>query len=184
MRRIMPYSEVVAKSKWLTFNRIIYPEDDPSNPDDGYYYSHEIRCHGEIVSILPYMKGPDGSVSYLLREEVTPPWHIFDSQLSSITGGVDEGNSPLKTAKIELLEETGYSAEESEFTYLGSTRGSKSSDTVYHYFTVCLNGKTRGEASGDGSSMEKLAKCVWYDSIEKAVDPLVYVAFYKMNAIR
>jgi 8-oxo-dGTP pyrophosphatase MutT (NUDIX family) len=75
--------------------------------------------------------------SYVIaREEFTPPWSQEELMLSSITGGVDDGEEPVNAAARELHEETGMQAPASEFQDLGIVRGAKSSDTIYHLFAV------------------------------------------------
>jgi len=158
---------------WLTLNKVV----DPENGVNGYVYSHEKRCNGKIVSILPYRK-KDGKYEYLLRKEITPCWSM-DYRISSITGGVEK-DDPIETAIHEIKEEAGYSVEIKELISLGICRGTKSSDTEYHLFGVDLTDKIKGEATGDGSELEKNASCFWSDSFVDVEDPLVFTAWYKL----
>jgi len=41
---------------------------------NGYVYSHETRCNGVIVAILPYRRTEKGRLQFLLRREITPCW--------------------------------------------------------------------------------------------------------------
>jgi len=176
--------EVLCKTKWLSLRRMI----DPENGVHGYDYSHEIRCDGKIVSILPYryktrmgVNNPNEKygVEFLLRKEVTPCWGM-EQKISSITGGV-ENDDPIETALHEIAEEAGYEVERNEIKFLDISYGIKSSDTKYYLYTVDLTGKEKTlEADGDGSELEKMAECFWSDTIEDAVDPFVYVLHYKI----
>jgi len=148
----------------------------------GYVYSHETRCSGNIVAILPFQKLSDGTVQYLLRSEVTPCWGE-DPCVSSITGGVDGRDSPVETVVHELEEEAGIVAMPSELISLGTCRGTKSSDTTYYLFSVDALGKQRVDAKGDGSYLEAVAHCFWSESVQNAVDPLVFTMLYRLHEV-
>ena len=167
--------KVLHDNQWLSLCEMKDPEHDV----DGYVFSHETRCGGHIVSILPYrLEG--GRREVLLREEVTPCWSVDKKILSSITGGVDLGDGPTETAVRELREEAGYEITSQELRPLGTTFGVKSSDTVYHLFAVDLTWKKRKPASGDGSALEAKASCIWTRNVSDAVDPLVAAAFIRL----
>lgn len=176
----MKKDEILYGNPWLSLKRLAYPEKDIY----GYIYSHESRCNGEIVAILPWRINNNNlnKLEFMLRNEVTPCWHEEDPQISSITGGVEDGNIG-KTIEMELLEEAGYVANRDEFLKLGTCRGSKSSDTIYHLFAINCTKRTRQAASGDGSKLEEKAECFWASSIGKAVDPLVYVLHHRFNSL-
>jgi 8-oxo-dGTP pyrophosphatase MutT (NUDIX family) len=165
--------ETLKDNKWLSLKNMV----DPGNGVNGYVFSHETRCDGKIVSILPYRKVGD-KIEFCLRKEVTPCWSM-EQQISSITGGV-ENNDPVTTAIHEIEEEAGYKVTKNELVSLGTCFGTKSSDTVYHLFTVDLTDKEKGIASGDGSELEAKAECYWDKTVEKAVDPFVYTNHYKL----
>lgn len=177
--------KVLCKTKWVSLRQMI----DPENGVNGYDYLHEDRCEGKIVAILPYryktrmgINSPHEKygVEYLLRKEVTPPWGMKQF-VSSITGGVEKGDT-IGTAVHEMAEESGYEVKRSEMKFLGTSFGTKSSDTVYYLYTVDLTGKEKTlEADGDGSELERMAECYWDDTIENADDPLVYVLHYKLR---
>lgn len=166
--------ETLHNNSWLSLRKII----DPLNGVSGYIYSHETRCNGNIVAILPF-KNTNNGISIMLRNEITPCWSM-ESSISSITGGVDMGNTPRKTAMHELKEEAGYIADITEFVSLGTCRGSKSNDTTYHLFAIDVTDKYRTNANGDGSELEKKANCFWANNASGAVDPLVYTLMYKL----
>src|SRR5690606_3338734 len=109
--------EVLWQDEWLAVKR-----------KDGWYtYSHSVKSEGKGVAVLGYTE--DGLV--LGRFENTPP-HNDGVSLSSLTGMVEVGDTPLKTATKELKEESGFEVDESEFVDLGTVRPSKSSDSVIY----------------------------------------------------
>lgn len=166
--------QVISKNEWVSLNKIIAPEKGCN----GYYYLHEERCSGKIVSILPFRRiNNSNKLEFLLRHEITPCWNINTPTISSITGGVDKGHTINQTVLIELEEEAGYKVKESELIPIGECFGTKSSDTIYYIFSVDLTGKVQNKTLGDGSELEAKAHCEWHTSIMKAEDPLVYTAY-------
>ena len=169
-------TKILYKTDWVSLRRMI----DPDNGVDGYDYLHEDRCSGQIVVILPYRTNSVGGREYLLRNEITPCWGM-KSSISSITGGV-ERNRVIDTVLMELREEAGYEAKPSELIFLDQCHGTKSSDTMYFIYAIDLTKKEKTtDASGDGSELESKADCVWSSTIDGAVDPFVYVAYYHIN---
>jgi len=167
--------KILYKTDWVSLRQMI----DSDNGVSGYDYLHEDRCNGKIVVILAY-RNNNGKREYLLRDEITPCWGM-KSVVSSLTGGV-EHNDPRDTAVMEMWEEAGYKITKQDLILLDTSRGAKSSDTLYYIYTVDLTEKEKtGDALGDGSSLEKIAKCFWSDTIENAVDPMVFVAHYRIN---
>ena len=163
------------ENEWLSLRTV----EDPDWDNIPYTYSHEIRCNGEIVGVLPYRWEKDGSLSFMLRSEVTPCWGR-DACISSITGGLEEDLTPAETAILELDEEAGLIVTAEELIPLGACRGTKSSDTVYHLFACDVTGKERHEPQGDGSIMEELAHCFWSKNVHDAIDPLVPMMVYRL----
>jgi 8-oxo-dGTP pyrophosphatase MutT (NUDIX family) len=126
----VPEEAYLLKNKWLSLKKLFGPTGE-------YVISHEERCKGHIVAVLPYVPDSVGQESYVIaRQEFTPPWSQSELKLSSITGGVDEGEEPVVAAARELFEETGMKAPVELFHDLGTVHGAKSSDSVYHLFTV------------------------------------------------
>ena len=165
---------ILYKTEWLSLRKLV----DKPNGVNGYIYSHEDRCNGKIISILPF-RYKNNQIEFLLRKEITPPWGM-ESKISSITGGV-ENNKIIPTVIEEMKEEAGYEISQDDLIYLGTFRGTKSSDTLYYLYSVDLTNKNKTlDASGDGSELEKLAECYWDTTIENAVDPFVYVAHYHL----
>lgn len=148
---------------------------------EGYVYSHETRCDGRIVAILPFRQTSESSFAeYLLRSEVTPCWGL-EPVLSAITGGY-EGECIKNDAVRELLEETGYSVGVADLIPLGESFASKSSDTVYSLFSVNLTGLTPREAIGDGSTLEAEGEAVWLpgSQIKHVRDPQVAIMYLRV----
>lgn len=165
---------------WISL-RLVQQPDAGVN---GYVYSHETRCKGRIVAVLPYRHTAARGNEYLLRSEITPCWSM-KPLLSAITGGW-EGGDIRDDAVRELLEETGYTAMPDEMTALGESYASKSSDTTYSLFTVDLTGREPGELTGDGSPLDAYASAVWVKGPDLAdvMDPQVSVLFLRLNASR
>lgn len=150
---------------------------DPGKGVDGYVYSHETRCRGRIVAVLPWRSvDSDGSREYLLKSEITPCWSMDHQVLSSVTGGW-EGGAIEEDAVREMLEETGYAVTAGELQPLGTCYASKSADTIYSLFAVDVTGKAQGEAPGDGSRIEAESGTVWltFAGLRDIQDPLVSV---------
>jgi 8-oxo-dGTP pyrophosphatase MutT (NUDIX family) len=125
-----PTSSYIVKNRWVCLKKLHAPTED-------YTYSHEERCDGKIVAVLPFVPDSAGmDPRVIARKEFTPPWGLDRLHLSSITGGVDKGEEPIQSAARELLEETGISMPVETFIPLGTVRGSKSSDSTYYLFAV------------------------------------------------
>ena len=162
-------------NKWLNLRELKVPELGIN----GYVYSHEVRCHGEIVAVLPFRRHPGGDMEVLLRTEIVPPWSL-SPQGCAITGGCDhEGEAPSQVALRELEEEAGY-AGTPPFIRLGTCRGTKSTDTLYHLFAVDVEGLTPGEAKGDGSALEAAGGTQWSTQPEVCQDPLVGIMYVRL----
>ncbi len=176
--------EVLLANEWLSLKVIRKPEAGVN----GYVYSHESRCAGRIVAVLPWrsVRAPGGPldssarVEWLLKCEVTPCWS-FDPVVSAITGGY-EGGDIEDDAVREMLEETGYEITRDELVPLGTSYASKSADTVYSLFTVDLTGRVPGEALGDGTRIEAEALWVTSDVLATVMDPQVSVMYVRALA--
>lgn len=179
--------ETLHKNKWVSLLQMVWPEKKVN----GYVYSHETRCNGHIVSVLPFRivsetddEGVLEVFEFLLRHEITPCWDIDNQTISSITGGVEKGLTPEETAIEEVEQEAGYIIEEEDLIDLGTCFGTKSSDTIYHLFAVDLTGREKEtDAEGDGSELERLAECRWHSEadIHRAQDPFVYVNYVRLS---
>jgi len=138
---------------------------------DGWFtYSNNAAGTGSGVSVLGYREFKDGKdTELLIRSENNPAHGGFIN--CSLTGTIETGDTPLYTAKKELLEESGYKADESEFTYLGWVYPSKFSDYKQHLYAVNLTDKVQGELEGDGTFGEKGASVFWLSIDEAAQLP-------------
>jgi hypothetical protein len=170
--------ETLFANEWLSLKRIVAPEKGIN----GYIYSHETRCNGKIISILPYrLLNHNREIQFLLRSEVTPCWDVNNPTFSTITGGTEEPTPQLDAIR-ELREEAGYQIELKELIDLGTSYGSKSSDTRYHVYSVDLGGKERGAAAGDGSHLEEAGEAIWVDgkTVLACQDPIASVALIRL----
>lgn len=149
-------SETLYKDKWVSLMRV----KDPKKKIFGYTYSHETRCNGDIVAFLPYKETLMGPAA-LFRFEATPCWDIDRICMSSFTGGVDPGMGIEETVLKELKEESGYEIKESSLINLGKMYGIKSSDTVYHLFTMNLTGLNPSKELEVETELEKTSYCDW-----------------------
>jgi 8-oxo-dGTP pyrophosphatase MutT (NUDIX family) len=171
-------TQTLWQNEWVSLKLVRKPDAGV----DGYVYSHETRCQGRIVAVLPYRDHPQGGREYLVKSEMTPCWG-FGQVLSAITGGY-EGGDIEDDAVREMLEETGYAVTRDELIPLGESYASKSSDTVYTLFSVDLTGREAGEAIGDGSRVEAESAAVWVSFGELVFmrDPQLHVMFLRLFA--
>ena len=149
--------KLTATVNWLQNSKCLFSNEWLSlyQTAKGYVYSHETRCDGQIVLVLPYQRVGKDAWKFLVRLEQLP-WQ--NRLVCGITGGC-EGN-PIEDAQRELLEEAGYDAPLESFINLGTTRASKSADTVYHLFAVDVAGLTPTKPQGDGNPGD-LAPMEW-----------------------
>lgn len=157
-------------------------------PDYKYEYLHESRCDGQIVSFLPHhsVRG------YLLRHETTPCWGENERgyHINSFTGGWerDKHDAPIDAVIDELREEAGIILpSEDLIRTLGTCRGSKSSDTLYHLFSIDLNhGYEEVPIEADGV-LESRECTRWYknsmDWIREGVDPMIFVMYTRLQCL-
>lgn len=170
--------ETLLDNEWLSL-RVIR---EPGRGVNGYVYSHESRCAGRIVAVLPYVNLPEPEGRrYLVKSETTPCWSM-DQVLSAITGGY-EGGDIEDDAVREMLEETGYGIARDELLPLGESFASESADTVYSLFAVDLTGKTPGVPLGDGSRLESESAAVWCSAHRLAGlrDPQLHVMYMRLE---
>lgn len=156
----------------------LYESSDPERGVPGFVFSHETRCEGRIVAVLPYLRlGPRPTV--LLHVENNPAWG-WSPTPASVTGG-QESDVAAEDAAREVREETGYQVNAGDLTSLGTCRGGKSVDTVYSLFAVNLYNVQEGEVDAD-SVLESTEHPAWFDW-DKALqspDPLVSVMMLRL----
>lgn len=132
--------------------------------DAGNYtqeFVHESRCAGEIVSILPVHRDR----GMLVKHEFTPAWGE-GTQIASITGGFqrEKHDTPIDAVIEEMREEAGIVIHNEEIIKtLGTVRGSKAMDSLYHLFLVDLTTEEYSQATieTDGSFMERQGSVQW-----------------------
>jgi len=148
--------------------------------DDWYTYTHSVKSDGLGVAVLGYTD--DNLI--LGRYENVPP-HGDGIALTSLTGMVEKGDTPLETAVKELKEESGFDSESSDFMDLGVVRPSKSSDTTIHCFAIRLDYKEGNlEGAGDGTKGEEGSYCKFVN-FEEAVwskDALISLMTARLNS--
>ena len=173
-------TEILFDNKWVQLKQMV----DKENGVDGYVFSHEKRCGGKIVSILPFKTINNVRTEFLIRHETTPCWGM-DKKLSSVTGGVENDN-PKNTAVHEIKEECGYIVTESDLIDLGTIRGTKSIDTIYYLYGVDVTNKKKLAIKGDGSYLETQAHNEWYTSRifygDKFSDPMLVNLFIRLSS--
>ncbi len=168
-------------NQWLSLREVIWPDKGVN----GYVYSHESRCKGHIIAVMPYRIKDDNRPEFLLRAEVTPCWSM-EKQLSAITGGCEfEGDEPsiddiTKDVLRELVEEAGYAVHPDTLEALGVCRGTKSCDTMYHLYAVDVDGVEQGRLTGDGSQLEEEASVIWVAWPSDSHDPLVSTMYARL----
>lgn len=162
--------ETLYPNDWLSLKKMTLP-DNKTNTE--YVYSHETRCNGKIVVILPFRIIKD-KLEFLLRSEVVPCWDAEHESKCALTGGLDTGKSPGEMVVEELHEEAGYVVTKNQLIPLGQCRGTKSSDTTFIIFSVDLSDKEITDPS------KEEGHCFWTDDINESVDPVAYVAHSKV----
>lgn len=150
--------ELLCDNPWVQLKRISEPP-----LVGGYVFSHEIRCNGKIVAFLPFRRA-GLTKEWLFRVEATPCWEWTKPVRSSFTGGIDPKDANLGAAYTvvkELKEESGYVVEEKDLIYLGTSYGTKSSDSIYSLYTVDLTDKEPETSLHVESELEKTSGIEW-----------------------
>lgn len=177
LEAVMRSSQLLYDNKFTQFRRVI------SDRINGYTFLHEIRCDGEIVSVLPYRVDEEsGEFEFLVRSEATPCWEIEKPVLSSITGGVAENDTIEMTVIKELEEETGYKVYPENLIYLGECYGTKSVSTEYYIYSVDLTGYEQTSPLYIETELDEIAGCEWVSEevLTSLKDPFIYVAYTRL----
>lgn len=163
-----PESELLFDNEWVQLRKA-----------NGYYiFSHEIRCNGNIIVIVPFRKNKNGDINILARVEATPCWDNLTPMRCSLTGGVDDGEQPLETAIKELQEEIGYIVEKSDVISLGTFYGTKSTDSIYHIFAVEITENTK---KGDTTDKDAGGEWITLKDVTMVADPFLVAAVSRLN---
>lgn len=176
-----PQVRTLHENKWVS----LLCATDLDRGVDGFVYSHETRCDGKIVAVLPFRLAVDGEntgrAEFLLHSENNPAWG-WGPNLASVTGG-QEHKQPWEDVLRELAEETGYRVHPGVIKPLGTCRGVKSTDTVYSLYAADLTGVPQGSVDAD-SLLEATEHPEWV-GLEAAMwspDPLVSVMLVRWLA--
>lgn len=154
--RVKPIEKTLIRTDWISLKQ-----------NGHYIYSHEERCDGRIVAVLPYRRKEDYSIEYLIRKERNLAWEVNSKNkdhVTCITGGVDSGDpdDAAKTALQEIEEEAGFVIPLSKLYDVGIRRASKSNTAHYYLFLANLTlVKQTKIPEGDGSEDETLSYCYW-----------------------
>lgn len=145
-----------------------------------YIYSHETRCAGNIIIVLPTRKNIKGEIEYLLIREHNP---LFGYNYTVITRGAEgtlEKDIRLQAEK-ELYEEAGFVL---GVRLVDTLTSIKSSDTKYWIFTAIADGALPNSVEGDGSIDELFTVKKWVDksaAIKLLKDPIALAALTKVS---
>lgn len=164
--------KILYKNKWLS----LHEKDFNGYP---YIYSHETRCNGHIIAVLPYRLKQNGDYEFLMISEVTPCWS--EQPISGcITGGWENGKKLKEVTVKELFEEAGYKVTVDDIISLGTCRGTKSNDTIFHLYTVDLTDKDPHKANGNNEFGDYTRTNAWYESVLTSEDPITYTVYVKL----
>lgn len=167
--------KVLWENKWF---KIVEKTDK-----DGAQMSGIQPLLGNVV-VVPYVKEGDKITKVGVMNEVNPLWGE-GTHVTTITGGVEEGEDNLEAAKRELKEEAGYDVEDSDkWQFICEVKVSKIVDGVQPCFVVDVTGLEIGEASKDGTINEELSSFELMDiedAIYKCKDAYIPMMIYKLE---
>jgi 8-oxo-dGTP pyrophosphatase MutT (NUDIX family) len=143
-----------------------------------------IRTKWDSVLILPFTSDDRGIPLMLGVLNEKNDFRNNGYALSIISGSPEEEDpNNLSTAQRELLEETGYEANEEERWYfIGTLTGTKFVDSLHPCFAVDITGITPSEPKTDGSEQEKLSKFTLIPANEviSVEDPFISALFLRI----
>lgn len=136
------------------------------------------------VVIMPFVSDENGLPLAVGVLKEPNPFRDGGQTITLITGTSDEEDPDLlSTAKRELLEESGFDAQDNErWYYLGSVTSSKFVDHEQPCFAVDVTGLEKGEAITDGSEQEQNMefKFIPANDVVKAKDIFIPGLFLKL----
>lgn len=152
-----------------------------------YVYGHEPR--GSLVAILPWRnRGVTyASLEYLVHMECTPSWQAWIGDpkpiyANSITGAIDDGESPREAAVRELHEEGGILVSVDDLMELGNSYAAKVTDSYYHLFAVNADDGEVTEIDPDGGLEEsEYPKWVGVYEVGLSLDPIVAQLVWRLH---
>ena len=140
---------------------------------DGWYYFAKVPGSAGGIAILLYRQGCRESI--LGRYEVCPV-HGDGLALTTVAGGIEEGDTPPQTAIKESYEEAGYRLNPDQLISLGQCNLSTNQDTVVYLFAADVSGLIREEAPGDGTKGEEGAYCGWVQPSEAVLSKSAFMS--------
>lgn len=170
------------ENRWVRVNELQHEMPDGSTMP----YTSIQGGNGHTIAILPFRHSENIGIEFLLRAEITPPW-VIDSDdpselvLSSLTGMVDDGETPLEAATRELYEESGYRVEPEQLLDIGTLRAAKMLEGVFHLYAVNVSGLQAEEAPGDGGGFEEHALSVWVQQPQDSPDAMAWAMLARMH---
>ena len=153
---------------------------------DGWYTYCRDRT-GEIIGVLVFTKDKRGNIEKILgRYEYDV--QTGEQKLTSITGGVEEGQTPMECAIVEMGEESGFDVVEEDLIELGTMQPAKSEDTVIHLYAFDATGMEdmrREDSIGDGTKGEEDAYCDWvtFEDLVNMDNPVNHVAVLRLAQV-
>ena len=157
---------------------------------DGWYIiADESRCQdGQLIGLLIFTRDIAGNIDKVLgRYEYDHVTGEKGTTLTSVTGGVDHGSTPIESALEEMAQEAGYYLTEEDLVPLGTFEPSKAMTTVMHLYGFDATGMEdmrREEAEGDGTEGEDGAFCEWVEMVPDIINmnsPVNHVALLRLS---
>jgi len=151
---------------------------------DGWYEFMHDRT-GKIVGLLVFTRLPNRDIEKILGRYEYDHVTGTKSVLTSITGGVEEDQTPEECAVVEMHEEAGFDVAAEDLIPLGTFQPSKAEDTIVHlyaYDATDVEYMRRPESISDGTKGEEGARCEWvaFEDCINANSPVFHVAILRL----